>query len=253
LNTTQSYYGKAKNYLTVINTDFTLKSVMIGFILPGLSIEEISMAKGTKKSSKLNIEMDTRGFFLFALLLVLTGAVLFYLGITVGKSMRNPDRALPQTPPAAQTALENDDTLKDLAVFDMKEQFSSVKDLEKSFQEITERSKTQDTKPTEPTKQTAATEKPKTQPKAEPKKAEKLYTIQVLATRNKDNANKYVRMLKNQSYDAYLQEVNVKGSNSVMYRVRVGRMESAEAKETAKELSRSVKGLGKLTILELAR
>ena len=195
--------------------------------------------------------MDVRGFFLFALLLILTGAVLFYLGITVGKSTRDPDKAIVTETTRTAEPAKNDEALKDLAVFDMKEQFSNVEELEKSFQTITEESKTSAT----PAKAEKAQPQPvKKVEKAEaPKKDEKLYTIQVLATRSKDNANKYVRMLKRQSFDAYLQEVNVKGSTSMIYRVRVGKMDADGAKKTAAKLSGSVKGLGKLTILELAR
>lgn len=73
------------------------------------------------------------------------------------------------------------------------------------------------------------------------KSDEKLFTIQVLATRNKERAEAIITQLRKKGFDAYLTEVSVE--NTPIYRIRVGKQNKDDIAKTKEELTTAVRGL----------
>src|SRR3989339_1216031 len=93
------------------------------------------MAKSTKnKSSQFSIEMDFRGVLVMALLAILTGATIFYLGVVFGKASRNPQEALKIAQETGQAP--EGEPPKDLKIYDLGTKGAGPSSLQSEFEAI---------------------------------------------------------------------------------------------------------------------
>ena len=76
-----------------------------------------------------------------------------------------------------------------------------------------------------------------------------LYTIQIIATKNRERADNLRIKLQGENFDAYVKEITLQGNK--VYRVRVGRRNRSEIQQLKAQLSTSIQGLGKLVVLPL--
>ncbi|MCG8336722.1 MAG: SPOR domain-containing protein, partial [Proteobacteria bacterium] len=61
-------------------------------------------------------------------------------------------------------------------------------------------------------------------------------------TKDKNKADRIVRMLRRQKFDSYLAQVNIEGQT--IYRVRVGKKSKAEIEKLDQDLQKVIGGMG---------
>ena len=227
-----------------------------------------------KNQTTFTLEIDSKGLVIFAILVLLTAVTIFYLGMIFGKANRDPNLALKD--PAGLTESGEEQPLivppKDLKIYDVHDKEKPLSNLQKEFAEISkktdtiiEKEKQADRQEAEERRATAEQaqkiaepEKP-AQPAKPPtvnwpettttQKNQKLFTIQVMATRNKTKADRIINQLKQKSYNAYVMEAKLEGTT--IYRVRVGKTNKKQIEALRTKLEKSVAGLGRLAIIQL--
>ena len=235
--------------------------------------------KGKKAGSsdlRFTLEIDVKGLIMFTGLAVLTVATVFYLGIITGKATRDPNSLIGDPAGLAEADAQQQKAapLKGLEIYDVRDQekkkedneFSNFKkDLLRQSQEaerLVNSSQKSVTKaavppvvqartPVAPPRKQVKTPEPIQWPDVAPNAPKKgrVYTIQVMATRNETKARTIVEQLKQRNFDAYIVDVNIQGTK--IYRVRVGKKSKGEINQMKGRLASAVKGLGKLQVIKL--
>jgi cell division septation protein DedD len=212
------------------------------------------------RSTQFSIDLDVKGLIVFLVMVALTAATVFYLGVFYGKSTRDPNQdPVPQSAtPAEGTSAEGAVAIDRLNIYDIRDENKSLEQLRRDSQRTLERADAliQGTE-TAPTPARPAV-KPAVAPSAQSENGEDftpswpdgqatgdgqttLYSVQVLATRNLENANRIVLELKKKGYNAFVTEVTIE--NHKMYRVRVGRKPRNEIDALKNELEKVVAGI----------
>lgn len=213
------------------------------------------------------LEFDTKGIIIFLVLVILTGLSIFYLGVIFGKAMRNPNAAI-SLPSGLEEVEEKTPKKttppKDLKVYDIRdddeqEMRNFKKDLLSISREADDLIKKTGAGKTEKTKKVSVVEQPvKREPK--PKTTNwpevsgsssggKVYTIQVMATKDRGKAKAIMGQLQQNAFDAYITEITIQGKK--IYRVRVGKRNRQQINKLKKKLEPAVRGLGKLQVIEI--
>lgn len=216
--------------------------------------------KTTKSSpTQYTIDLDLKGILFFIVLAALTGVVVFYLGILFGKASRDPNiKAISTTEqPIPQSKSDERITSKDLEIYNIREEDTNLSDLKKNTQNLLQQADqmlSDSSKPETPTTSKPATATPLNAPKPAstaanwPEKSndkelpKDTYTLQVFATKDKDKANRIVRLLRQQDFDAYLAQVEIE--NQTIYRVRVGKKPKKEIETIDIKLQKVIGGMG---------
>ncbi len=227
-----------------------------------MKAEKTKKVKAVKKTpTQFSVDLDIKGLIMFVILAFMTAAVIFYLGVIFGKASRNPQQfaAVDKNQPDLKVVTEEKISQKDLEIYTIRSDESNVSNLKANTKNVLaeadrliNESKTKaETTVSKPVEATAKIEKKETatQPKAQwPDKTQKadskqeLYTVQVFATKDKEKAERYVRTLRKQEFDAYIVEANIEGQK--IYRVRVGRKSRQEITKLNESLKSVIGGLG---------
>jgi len=236
----------------------------------------------TAKSSQFTIDMDLKGLVVFLTLVALTGATLFYLGLTYGKASRSANQKI-ELPGLAATESELSPP-KDLKIYNLggggsgglQKEFDSLKSksgpsLAEETQQVEsriaenkiatesavtlERESARKAAPPEPVQTTATPAPAKAEVSwpdivkdtASTKKTE-TYTIQILSTSQKAKADRMVSSLKQKGFPAYIASINLEGRQ--LYRVRVAKDTRANIAKMKVRLSNVVQGIGSVQVVQ---
>lgn len=240
-----------------------------------------------KSNAQFSIEMDFKGMVVFLILVSLTGATLFYLGMIFGKASRSPNEDM--RPAASSEALPGGTTPKDLQIYDLGNNNQNVNNLRQEFESLKNnaepameseaealqreaaeaRQLKQAAQQTGPTPATPAPA-PKTPAEAAataPSPAEApgiswpdvaretrgetgpLYTIQIFTTRDQNKAERMVGQLKQKGFAAYSEEIRLEGT--LLYRVRVAKEPKENIEPIKNRLNKVVSGLGRLAVIQV--
>ena len=219
-----------------------------------------------KNPTQYSLDFDFRGLLVFISLSVLTALVVFYLGWLMGKGSRDPNVASPAVKEEiiAEKSPDKIITADDLEIYNIKEdeKISHLKDdtqtMLKEADRVLKESVSKEPSPAEtvkPAEKKASSEEsaPKVQwpdQEVKPGDQQDLYTVQIIATRDKEKAEKYVRLLKEKEFEAYLTTATIE--NQVIYRVRVGRKSRKDIEKLNEDLKKVVGGMGiKARILKI--
>jgi len=224
------------------------------------NVKKKKRVAGGRRSSQFFIEMDARGILLFLTMVLLTVAVVFYLGFIFGKATRNPNDPRFQRKPTIGSKSSDRKTLskKDLNIYNIKEDKKKTSTLTRDAKDAMKKvdqlvkgsqstvksvSKTLADKKPSPQKAAIkpASPKPAVSGSSDVDKSGKLYTIQVFATRNELRAGDIVKGLKQKGFEAYMVEAISDGKK--MYRVRVGKQPKAGITSLMKRLEKVIAGL----------
>lgn len=217
-------------------------------------------ASANKEPLEFSIDMDLKNLIIIGALSCLTALVLFYLGVIYGKASRNPSLEAQKEMIAVNTQKteEKEISQKDLEIFTIREEGEQLKTLKSDTHNILaeadrvieasqnqlkaqKKAETVEPKPT-PTPPPKTVEKQWPEKTTPAHKAEELYTVQIFATKDQDKANRIVRLLRKQEFDAYLVSITIE--NQLIYRVRVGRKPKAEIETLNKSLEKVIGGMG---------
>jgi|APSaa5957512576_1039674.scaffolds.fasta_scaffold60174_1 cell division septation protein DedD len=214
-----------------------------------------------RRSSQFFVEMDARGVLFFLTMVLLTAAVVFYLGFTFGKATRNPN-----DPALQQSSLSDDEasgkqklSKKDLNIYNIKQDKKKAAILNKDAQSamakvdqlvkgsqstVASASKSLKTKsPATAAKKEKTETKPIVKaPAAKSTKSGKLWTFQIFATLDETKAGDIVKNLRQRGFDAYVAQITSGGKT--MYRVRVGKQTRTTMLKLKPKLEKVVAGLG---------
>jgi len=219
------------------------------------------MKKTQKNTTQFTIDVDMRGLFVFILLALATAVVVFYLGVIFGKASRNPNAPPEATlqSPTGQKIVEDKISSKDLEIYNIRkdnDRVSSLKEDTKSVLQdadklLNESAQEEPEPAVEPEVEQVKVEsaqpqeeesRPWPEQSVPAKPGQELYTVQVFATKDKDKADRIVRQLRLQQFDAYLARVNIE--NQTIYRVRVGRTSKIEVEKLDQNLQKVIGGMG---------
>ncbi len=220
------------------------------------------MKKTKKAATQYSIDLDIKGMFFFVTLALLTAVVVFYLGVLFGKASRDPNLkplvASESTTPGKIS--EEKITANDLEIYNIRNDDEKISVLKKDTQSVLDEAdrvidETKNYQPGDavpivteeiPVPEATKAEKPKegqwpdqTTPSKLPKDT---YTVQVFATKDKNKADRIVRQLRRQQFDAYLAQVSIE--NQTIYRVRIGRKPKAEIENLDNDLQKVIGGMG---------
>lgn len=213
------------------------------------------------------LEMESRTLYLLLSLIVLTGVVVFYLGVVTGKALRDPNAPVPLSAemraPVGESA--SDVPQGGLALTDaLKAQDGTIEGLrveqegmarrtqallnraqkQLELQEVTPREQAKHepaAAPASPLATGAPTlpESPRMKPPAPaaaaPQQDDGLYTVQVFSSQRQDNARALMNRLNQMGFAAYLNRFQA-ADKQVWYRVRVGRTSRGEAEALSARL-----------------
>ncbi len=224
-------------------------------------------AKPIKKTpTQFTVDLDIKGIVLFIGLGVLTAIVIFYLGMIFGKASRNPNTyvASGTSQSDLKAVTEEKISTKDLEIYKMRSDGEKVKNLKDDTESalveadrlISESKKQLTTPKAKKTGDQAQTKSKqgdkqvaeKTQKKQWPEQTEQtkslkeLYTVQVFATKDKEKAEKIIRLLRKKEFDAYSVEATIE--NQKIYRVRVGRKSKSDITRLNEKLKTVIGGMG---------
>ncbi|MDT8445719.1 MAG: SPOR domain-containing protein [bacterium] len=90
----------------------------------------------TKNNAQFSIEMDFKGMLVFMILVALTGATLFYLGMIFGKASRSPNEDLRPSMSDTEESPGDLQTPKDLKIYDLGNNAENVDSLKKEFESL---------------------------------------------------------------------------------------------------------------------
>lgn len=217
------------------------------------------MKKGKKNPTQYSIDLDFKGMFLFLLLAVLTGCVIFYLGMIYGKASRDPNRfaAVSMQDQNTSQNAEPEISNKDLEIYNIRNDAEHLKNLKNESKNLLEEA---DRVIMESQQQIEVDNKVNTPPKAQTpaptketkaqwpnnaqstSKQQDIYTVQIFATKDQDKADRIVRLLRKQEFDAYLVSVTI--DNQLIYRVRVGRRNKEDITKLDRDLKKVIGGMG---------
>lgn len=217
------------------------------------------MKKVKKAGAQYSIDLDIKGMFFFIILALMTAVVVFYLGVLFGKASRDPNfKALSVAENKVPEKMDADKiTTSDLEIYNIRtEDDKKISTLKKDTQSVLDEAERviQQSKSLQPDQAEAtkaepqqAVTKPAQQaqwpdqpsPETLPKNT---WTVQVFATKDKNKADRIVRMLRRQKFDSYLARVNIEGQT--IYRVRVGRRPKAEIEKLDQDLQKVIGGMG---------
>ena len=217
------------------------------------------MKKAKKTGAQYSIDLDIKGVFFFIILALMTAVVVFYLGVLFGKASRDPSfKALSVSEANAPGKTDADKiTTNDLEIYNIRtEDDKKITALKKDTQSVLDEAERviQQSKSNQPAQQQAEQTAPQpavtksAQPAQWPDQPstaslpKNTWTVQVFATKDKNKADRIVRMLRRQKFDAYLAQVNIEGQT--IFRVRVGRRPKAEIEKLDQELKKVIGGMG---------
>lgn len=227
-----------------------------------MKAEKSKKVKAVKKTpTQFSVDLDIKGLIMFVILAFMTAAVIFYLGVIFGKASRNPQHfaSVDKDQQDLKVVTEEKISQKDLEIYTIRSDETDVSNLKANTKNVLaeadrliSESKTKaepvKSKPAESSAKVEKKETP-TKPKAQwPDKAAKtdskqeLYTVQVFATKDKEKAERYVRLLRKKEFDAYIVEANIESQK--IYRVRVGRKSRPEITKLNESLKSVIGGLG---------
>lgn len=213
------------------------------------------------------VEMGGRTVLVSLGLAVLTGLVIFYMGVLAGKSTRSaeapepvaqlPGESAPATPgnlAFSESLLQDKPVVEDLAQSQSQTARDTQDLLARAQRELTVEEVPATPAPIARTPAAAQTPAPTSQagktmspaPAAKPSQAAKrepagnaaateLFTVQVFSSKSRDSAAELVSKLKGLGFAAYLNQFQDSGRNT-WYRVRVGRTNKAEAERIQSSL-----------------
>ncbi len=242
---------------------------------------------GLKKNqigTHFSLEIDTKGIVIFSIMTLLTAGTIFYLGVIFGKAVRDPNIRQGQLPGMSANEGEDGSVKKlrnNLKIYDIrdknpkKDEQSEISTFKKDIlkksdeadqlinfsQDVLRESKAGNKSNQVKTKEMVAPDKPVKKITASPVEKNKawpdntarsptgVFTIQILATKNRSRAESFRDQLKAQNFDAYITEIKLQGK--MIYRVRVGRRNKNEIQQLKARLSTAVKGLGKLVVIKI--
>ena len=208
------------------------------------------------------LEMEGRTILLMVSLMALTGLIVFSLGVVTGMGMRAPARAITVTTvskpppeeteaPPAESGLKFNKGVQDSenTVEGLKSDEGQVSNQTKSLLARAERELKLEELPAGRPRTAAAASTP---PVAEPAPPEKVantapeaapaqqYTVQVFSSRHRNNARELMLRLKKQGFAAYMNQFQ--GANrQTWFRVRVGRVNRADAQRLVERLTSQAK------------
>ena len=229
--------------------------------------QKITKNRSASSSRQFLIELDLKGLIILLFLSLFTGITLFYLGLMFGKATRGPYSQPEKFGQSLSTEsqLAEKEVPKDLKIYEIHDETKEKSPSEKKHDDLTKRADAlleNATKTLESEAKRSDIDAKKAQAKIElektpvkqwpdvkPAKQEVLYTIQILATRQSDKAKGIIKMLKQKGFEAYSTNVSIEGTN--IYRVRVGKSDKKSIESLKKRLSKSVKGLGSLSVIKI--
>ena len=219
------------------------------------------MKKTTKASTQYTIDLDLKTMIFFLMLALATAVVVFYLGILFGKASRDPNQAnvsTIETTPSNRSE-EKVITEKDLEIYSIRTEEDTFSDLKKDSASVLKKAdKMLETSPSSSESSSApgdavqtsasSSSEPESGPQTWPEQSpqddlpKNTYTVQVFATKDRDKAERIVRLLRQQQFDAYLARATIE--NQTIFRVRVGRKSRAEIEKTNEDLQKVIGGMG---------
>ena len=220
-----------------------------------------AIAMATKKSEKFIMELDIKSMMIFGGLSLVSAALVFYLGMSYGKSSRPLDPGKVVIRSLEKDATEQNDQRD--SVFESSNTGRTAESYEKALQKILSEEQKKnnpdaieqvkaDAAPSKPATETTVAEKPKDSSTPAPvSDAEKIYTVQVLASSVYDKANDLSLTLKKKKFEAYIQSM-VGETGTIIYRVRVGRLALSEAEKLKEQLEVELKGLSEPRVLPVS-
>lgn len=231
-------------------------------------VQKINQNRSANSSRQFLVELDLKGLIILLSLALLTGITIFYLGLMFGKATRDPYN-LPNKfeQSLSQESVESDSkTDKNLKIYGIHEDSKPKSASQKEFDDLTKKadallktaSETLDLEVLRSSrketikKESSKTSPPRTKQWPDVKKPNKntvLYTLQILATRQSDKAKGIIKMLKRKGFEAYSTHISIEGTK--IYRVRVGKSDKKSIQALKKRLGKSVKGLGKLSLVKI--
>jgi cell division septation protein DedD len=210
--------------------------------------------KVKKGPIQYTLDFDVKGLMFFIFLSALTALVVFYLGWVAGKGSRNPNITGPRMTEEiiAERPAEKVITANDLEIYNIREddRISNLKDNTKTILKEADRVLGESQ---QPAKKSAPTAKPKPAAPATPVKSwpdkptkvtsqQEIYTVQVFATKDKEKAERIVRLLKEKEFEAYLTTATIE--KQIIFRVRVGRKSKTEIVKLNTALKKVIGGMG---------
>ena len=212
------------------------------------------------RKGELVLSLDAKNLIVLCGLFVISGFLLFYLGMSYGKAIRqiSDEQVIVRT-------LEKDpqqETKDRSVIFDATNTGESAEDYDKKFKDILKKLNNEQTTATdspanpgdgESSQQpaTSITDLPSASAKVTDTEKSNTgssstqtgsYTIQVLATNSYDKANSISTQLRKKSYEAYIQ--TTPSENGDIFRVRVGRFTKPDAEKIINKLKAEISGLG---------
>ena len=180
------------------------------------------MKKTTKASTQYTIDLDLKTMIFFLMLALATAVVVFYLGILFGKASRDPNQAnvsTIETTPSNRSE-EKVITEKDLEIYSIRTEEDTFSDLKKDSASVLKKAdKMLETSPSSSESSSApgdavqtsasSSSEPESGPQTWPEQSpqddlpKNTYTVQVFATKDRDKAERIVRLLRQQQFDAY--------------------------------------------------
>jgi len=202
------------------------------------------------------LEMEGRTILLMLSMMGLTGVVIFALGIVTGMGMRDPNSAIPvaaisTAPPESGEPTPKPESLAFNAGVKSREptiEGLQLKEAEASgaTRSLLKRAERELKLEELPVKRASAPSHPPRKPK-EPAAASnsydagsRLYTVQVFSSRRQVNARELMGRLKRQGFDAYMNQYQG-ADRKTWYRVRVGKLNRADAQRTMDRLKSQAK------------
>ena len=192
------------------------------------------------------LEMEGRTLFLLVSLLVLTGAVIFSLGIVTGMGLRDPTAVVSPRPESTAPPPSATAPAEETLAFNrgLQAPENSIEGLKINQQEASKTTRELLARVERELKLEEVSAAPKLRLPARPEPnpavpaavtAAEQYTVQVFSSRNRANARNLMLRLRKEGFAAYLNQFQ--GSNQqTWYRVRVGKAERAEAERLAERL-----------------
>ncbi|MDH5560148.1 MAG: SPOR domain-containing protein [Deltaproteobacteria bacterium] len=238
----------------------------------------INRPKQKKNKSQFTIDIDLKGLVLFLFLSLLSAVIIFYLGMVFGKATRDPNTSITKSEKSVQDSVKlesGDEQSEDkLSFFNIRDEKDSLSTLKKDFEDIDKKTddliednkirlerSSEEEKTIEPEKIVKIKQKsavpleiklekrwPENSQSTSAKKG-KLFSLQVLATRDINKAQTFVKQLQQKLFPAYVTEITIE--NTKIYRVRVGKEDRSSIITMKAKLEKTVSGLGKIQLVEI--
>jgi len=214
-----------------------------------------------KKSSQFSIDIDAKGAVIFLILVILTAATVFYLGMIIGKATRDPNAPqLMSNLEGEKDQTENESQVqKNLKIYDIRDESNKFSTIKKDSQKIIDKANRviNETRQEKEANQVVKRVKKKTivrKPPAKKKfkptwpsneaegKNQEKYTLQIFATKSMETATNIVKQLKRKGYGAYMLDVSIEGTK--IYRIRVGKSSKSEIQKLKRDMKNVIAGIG---------